>query len=58
MRWPRWLSPWSGIQEAKRHLAAAEADRAEMQKITIDIRQQVKENHITARVHAAMRGDR
>lgn len=58
MRRPRWLRPWAGIQEAKEHLAAAEADRVEMQEITVEIRQQVQENHITARVHAAMRGGR
>lgn len=58
MRWPRWLCPWTGIREAKRHLASSEAAREEMQQITEDIRKLRAENHITARVHLAMRGGR
>ena len=59
MRWPHWLHhPLSGVREAKKHLASSEVNRAEMREITEDIRQLREENHITARVHAAMRGGR
>lgn len=58
MRWPRQWNPFAGIKEAKRHLEESKAARLESEDVTEDIRELRAENHITARVHAAMRGGR
>lgn len=55
----RWLArPWLGVREARRHLASSQADQAEVRELAADMRQIREENHISARVHAAMRGGR
>jgi hypothetical protein len=58
MTWlPRWLTrPITGPREARRHLEQAEADRDDVRELAAELRRHRAENHITSRVHRAMRG--
>ncbi len=52
------LRLWPGIQEAK---AAAETSKGQQQEsrlLTDEVARLHQENHITARIHTAMRGGR
>lgn len=58
----RWLVSWigrpfHGTARAKRELAGSEADVPRVTKLAADLRRIERENHITERVHRAMRGE-
>lgn len=53
-----WLTrPWRNLQEAKLELEKSQEDQHRVRVLSQELRQIQKENHITARVHAAFRGD-
>lgn len=56
LRWLRLRWPWSGTREARRHLEESQADREAVHELAQEVRDLHRENHISARVHAAFRG--
>jgi len=53
-----WLArPWRNLQEARLELEKSEQDQERVKLLAEDLRRIQHENHITARVHAAFRGD-
>lgn len=52
-----WLGkPFHGVQEAKRELGYSQDDVPRVNRLANELRRIEKENHITQRVHRAMRG--
>jgi len=51
------MRPWRNLREAKAELEKSEGDQERVKKLSDELRQIQRENHITARVHAAFRGD-
>jgi hypothetical protein len=53
-----WLTrPWRNLQEARAELEKSEGDQERVKLLAHELRQIQRENHITARVHAAFRGE-
>ena len=51
------MRPWRNLREAKTELMKSERDQERVKKLSDELRQIQRENHITARVHAAFRGE-
>lgn len=54
----RWLSLRPGVQEAKAQLEKSKAEQEESRLLVDEVASLHEENHITARIHAALRGGR
>jgi hypothetical protein len=53
-----WVTrPWRNLNEAKMELEKSEGDRERVKILAEELRRIQHENHISARVHAAFRGD-
>lgn len=50
--------PWTNLQESKRELANSRSERERVKKLAAELREIHTENHISARVHEAFRGER
>lgn len=51
-------SPWSGVAKARAALEESRSEQPAVRELAEDLNRIHQENHITARVHRAMRGGR
>jgi hypothetical protein len=54
----RWLLPWRGVREARAAFDESATQRQQTETQVAELRRLHAENHISARVHYAMRGGR
>jgi hypothetical protein len=50
------VRPWAGSREARVELAKTQAEKPRVRRLAHDLHTIDQENHISARVHRAMRG--